>query len=126
MTFRWEEYLTLAEELGGPPPVLRAGVEARLRAAVSRAYYAGFILARNRLRDVDGVRVPANSNPHRFVAQHYRLAADLTRAEIGTSLGRLRVIRTQCDYDDVVPRLPALVRQSLTSAARVVANLRRL
>jgi len=127
MSFNWAEYLALAEELSaGAPPTLPAGVEARQRAAVSRAYYAGFILARNRLRDVDGVRLPASSNPHLFVAQQYGQAGNPTRAEIAAALGRLRVARNQCDYDDVVLGLPGLLHASLTRAAQLVANLRRL
>lgn len=127
MSFDWAEYLALAEELsGGSPPRLPAGVEARQRAAVSRAYYAGFILARNRLRAIDGVRGPAGSNPHLFVAQQYGQAGNPTRAAIGAALGRLRVARNQCDYDDAVPQLPGLLHASLTRATQVVTNLQRL
>lgn len=127
MSFDWVEYLALAEELSGASlPPLPAGIEARQRAAVSRAYYAGYILARNRLRDVDGVLVPASSNPHVFIAQQYRRSADPTRAEIGASLGRLRIARNQCDYDDTVAGLPRLLHASLTRAAQVVTNLQRL
>ncbi len=44
MPFDWFEYLTLAEELA-----LRMKEEAAVRSAISRAYYAGFNLARIRL-----------------------------------------------------------------------------
>ena len=127
MSFDWAEYLALAEELSGAP-VSRpaAGRDARQRAAVSRAYYAGFILARNRLRDVDGVRVPAGSNPHAFVARDYRRAGDPMRTRIGIDLGWLRVARNRCDYDDDVAQLPVLVRRSLVRAVQLLAHLRRL
>jgi hypothetical protein len=73
MSFNWAEYLSIAEALCGIPvsgPV--AGTEAQQRAGVSRAYYAGFVSARNRLRDADGVAIPAGANPHRFVAHQYK------------------------------------------------------
>lgn len=127
MSFDWGEYLGLAEELNGAVARgRRAGTEARQRAAVSRAYYAGFILARNRLRDVDGVQAPSGSNPHFFVAQHYEQARDPARAQIGIELGRLRVARNRCDYDDVVGQLPVLVRRSLMRARQVMADLQSL
>ena len=45
---------------------------------------------------------------------------------VAAALGRLRVARNQCDYDDTVPQLPRLLRASLARAAQLVANLRRL
>jgi hypothetical protein len=127
MSFDWGEYLSLAEELmGGPvtgPPV---GLEAHRRAAISRAYYAAFILARNHLRDVDGLRIPHHVNAHQFVTEQYRYDPDPIRAEIGRGLRRLRSARNRCDYDDVVPNLPALINLSLASAAQILADLARL
>lgn len=127
MSFDWAEYLSVAETLcgmlvSGPP----AGVEAHRRAGVSRAYYAGFVSARNRLRDVDGVTIPAKANPHRFVADQYVNDPDPRRVQIGIALGRLRVARNRCDYDDVVRQLPKLTRRSLPTAAQILADLGRL
>jgi hypothetical protein len=127
MSFDWAEYLSVAEALcgtavSGPP----AGIEAHQRAGVSRAYYAGYISARNRLRDVDGVVVPPGGNPHRFVADQYRSDRDLRRVQIGIELDRLRAARNRCDYDDVVAQLPRLTRRSLARAVEILANLRRL
>jgi hypothetical protein len=124
MSFDWAEYLSLAEELQGiavsGPPV---GIEAERRASVSRAYYSAFILARNRLRDVDLVSIPHTGAAHRFVAQHYTNHPDPRRTRIGALLGRLRAVRNRCDYDDRVPGLPTLSRQALQWAAHVSADL---
>jgi hypothetical protein len=127
MSFDWAEYLSLAEDLcaspvSGPP----IGIEAQQRAGVSRAYYAAFILARNHLRDVDGIRVPRHANAHQFVAAHYLNNRDPIRSAIGSRLNRLRTARNQCDYDDVVPHLPNLVSSSLVRAVQIVADLARL
>lgn len=127
MSFNWAEYLSLAETLCGMlvsgPPV---GIEAQQRAAVSRAYYAGYVSAHNRLRDVDGVRVPEGENPHGFVRKQYTDDPDPLRRYIGIALGRLGVARNRCDYDDVVSALPQLTERSLARAAQILADLRRL
>ena len=46
MSFDWSQYLNLAKELAGQATI-PAEQEARLRDAISRSYYAAFILARN-------------------------------------------------------------------------------
>lgn len=127
MSFDWSEYLSLAEMLcgvavSGQP----AGVEAHQRAGVSRAYYAAFAAARNRLRDVDRVTIPLAVNPHWFVQQQYVSDPDPRRTLIGLELGRLRRARNLCDYEDTVPRLPALTQRSLGRAGRVLGELGRL
>ena len=126
MSFNWDEYLSLAEVLcgvsvSGSP----AGIEAHQRSGVSRAYYAAYVSARNRLRDIDGIPI-TGSNPHRFVADQYVAQRDPRRVQIGIELGRLRAARNRCDYDDAVQRLPALTQRSLTRAAHILADLRRL
>jgi hypothetical protein len=127
MSFDWTEYLSLAQELHGTriagPPV---SIAAQQRCCVSRAYYAAFILARNRLRDVDHVPVPRTGAAHTFVAQRYANDPDPVRAQIGIVLERLRSARNACDYDDVVFHLPRLSRRAISRAAQVVAYLGRL
>ena len=107
MSFNWAEYLSIAESLcgmpvSGPPTSL----EAHQRAAVSRAYYAGFISARNHLRDVDGMAIPTTGAAHGMVAATYEQSPDPQRRRIGIALGRLRATRNQCDYDDMVVEWP--------------------
>ena len=127
ISFNWTEYLSVAESLcgitvSGPSP----GAEARQRAGVSRAYYAGYVSARNLLRDVDRIPIPAAGNPHAFVQQRYERDADPQRAQIGIALSRLRVARNRCDYDDDVPHLASLARRSLARAAQLLSDLQRL
>ena len=127
MSFNWAEYLSLAEALcgmlvSGTP----AGTEAHQRSGVSRAYYAAYVSARNRLRDVDGVLLPTLGNPHRFVADQYLNDPDPARAQIGIDLGRIRAARNRCDYDDEVRGLPSLTRRSLARAAQILADLAQL
>jgi uncharacterized protein (UPF0332 family) len=127
MSFDWTEYLSLAETLGGlhvSGPIV--SIEAQQRSSVSRAYYAAFILARNRLRDVDRVPIPQTGAAHIFVAQQYGNHPDPVRQQIGTLLTRLRGARNTCDYDDVVTDLSGLSRRAVRRAARVIADLARL
>src|SRR3954454_23613144 len=124
MSFDWAEYLSVAESVcgqlvSGPP----AGGEARQRAAVSRAYYSAFVSARNRLRDIDHIRIPTSGQAHRIVSSQFKNATDPRRVRIGLQLDRLKAARTMCDYDDVVGQLPGLTRISLVRAARILADL---
>ena len=57
MSFNWSEYLGLAQQLAGKAQI-SATRESRLRSAISRAYYAAFILARNYLRDEESTSIP--------------------------------------------------------------------
>jgi hypothetical protein len=127
MSFNWAEYLSVAEDLcgmlvSGPA----AGTEARRRAGVSRAYYASYVSARNRLRDVDRITIPRRGNPHDFVKKQFMNDLDAVRRQIGIELDRLRLARNKCDYQDVVQQLPKLARRSLARAAGILADLRRL
>ena len=127
MSFDWAEYLSLAETLCAMPVSGPAvGMEAQQRASVSRAYYAAFILARNHLRDNDGIRIPRQVNAHQFVMAQYLNDPNPVRAGIGYELRRLRGERSRCDYDDIVPNLPARAYVALASATQIVADLARL
>jgi hypothetical protein len=45
---------------------------------------------------------------------------------IGYALGRLRAVRNQCDYDDVVPQLLSLTTWAVARARQIIADLARL
>ena len=127
MGFNWAEYLSIAEGVCGMPVSgPSAGAEAQQRAAVSRAYYAAFVSSRNRLRDLDGIMIPPNRNPHQFVASQYQTHPDPGWSQIGVELHRLRLDRNRCDYEDVVDNLPRMTQRSLDGAARVLAALGQL
>ncbi|HEY3115816.1 MAG TPA: hypothetical protein VGK54_03665 [Chloroflexota bacterium] len=127
MTFDWVEFLRVAEDLyGAAATEASARREALLRIAVSRAYYAAFSLARNRLRDIDGVKVPLRGNAHLVVAHRFEEGVGIERQDIGARLQRLRVDRNRCDYDDEVDDLADIAAQSLRRAVAVVDALARL
>ena len=138
MSFDWSEYLIVAKELANQTTVplqtrnkLTAVLlsiihrvsyatiqkaskstsdEAKLRCAISRAYYGAFRKARNHLRDKDGHTPSAleRGNTHQIVINLCGNSNDIDRQMIGQFLRDLRSARNKADYDDAVPNLPGL------------------
>ena len=125
MTFDWSQYLNLAKELGGfaSPP---ANQEAKMRAAISRAYYAAFMLAKNHLRDREGLSIPKTADAHRYVSEQFALSPEPVRKLVGEKLIRLRLYRNQADYVDRFPGLSVLIGTAITLSEEVIAELRNL
>ena len=124
MSFEWQQYLLLAQELAGKPTVLRPGEEARLRSALSRAYYAAFCQARLHVMGVEGsTPLGAADNVHFEVARQLISNAEETHQLIGEHLSTLRRYRNQADYEQVVVNLEGLTRAALAIAEWVLDAL---
>lgn len=111
MSFNWSEYLGLAQQLAGKAQI-SATQESRLRSAISRAYYAAFLLARNYLRDEESISIPEKQS-HKFVIEQFKNSSEEVRKKIGKNLARLRFNRNKADYDDNFDRLPEETRALL-------------
>ena len=125
MSFDWAEYLALAQELAGretTPPTQ----EARLRSAVSRAYYAAFCKARNHLRDEEASAIPATGEAHRVVWEQFKGSSDRVRKEIGTNGDRLREDRRKADYEDTITNLSSLTSKALARGMQIISRLSKL
>jgi hypothetical protein len=125
VSFDWSEYLNLAQELVGQaasPP----SQEARLRAAISCAYYAAFCESRNHLRDREGHRGPSGGRIHQFVRDQFKGSSDRSRRQIGYDLDGLRSDRNKADYDDSIANLNGMVAMDIVLASRVISMLKRL
>jgi len=124
VTFSWSDYLVLAQELADPISV-SASTEARLRASISRAYYAAFCSARNHLRDVDGDALAATKTRgvHEYVRRAFKKSPTPARQRIGSDLSRLWRARISADYHDVFPGLESRTTVTLTYGSRVLYNL---
>lgn len=122
MSFNWSEYLQLAQEL-----VQTASrtphQEARLRCAISRAYYAAFCSARNHLRDRENHTIPLTGQAHMYVINAFRRSLDPARVRLGLDLDRLRIDRGRADYRDAVPGLPSLAQADMLLANQVLSAL---
>jgi uncharacterized protein (UPF0332 family) len=127
MKFDWSEYFNLAKELA------ETSEEAKLRSAVSRAYYSAFCLARNYLRDIpQKPRLSRNKtydiNPHQDVAENFihHQSKSQTMIEIGQDLSRLRKMRNKADYQDTMFNLQREARNSLVLAQNIILALSNL
>lgn len=100
MTFDWSGYLAVAKEL----IVLdeqASSSEARFRAAISRAYYAAYHVARIWLQErkqYSEVKA-ADGRHHAHVCDLFRHHADTSLRPIGDNLDSLRRDRSDVDYD---------------------------
>lgn len=124
MSFNWSEYLGLAQQLAGKAQI-SATQESRLRSAISRAYYAAFILARNYLRDRSGLTIPRQEG-HKYVIDQFKNAPNPTSKKIGESLKRLRFNRNKADYDDSVVNLPTITKRTLKLANETISYIQSL
>lgn len=128
MSFDWSEYLTLAQELASQTE--RSSLqEARLRSAVSRAYYAAFRTARNHLRDKAGKTnwELTQGNTHQNVidlfTDLYNKSNNQGHLLIAQMLRDLRSARNKTDYNDTVPHLKGLTSSVLLQAQRIISSL---
>ena len=128
MKFDWEEYFNLAKELAGTTE------EAKLRSAVSRAYYSAFCLARNYLRDIQqdprlSWHKTYDINAHQYVAEKfiYNQSKSQTMIEIGQNLNRLRKMRNNADYEDTIfNNLQKEASYALMLAEKIISALSKL
>ena len=156
MSFDWSEYLVVAKELASQTTassktrstikvmllnvinrayykaskkVVKPSLdEARLRCAISRAYYGAFRKARNHLRDKDG-HTPFTlelGNTHQIVINLFDKSSNIDRQLIGQFLRDLRSARNKADYDDAVPNLPGLTMTVLLQSEQVIDLLKTL
>ena len=124
MSFDWLDYIGLAEELAGQGKAV-SSQESRLRSAVSRAYYAAFCKAGNRLRDQEDTKLPP-FDVHRFVWDQFKNSDSAARREIGTNGDRLKKDRVKADYDDTIPNVASLTVKALRLSSQILNRLDRL
>lgn len=120
----WEENLILAKGLAKQP------FEVAERAAISRAYYGVFNLAR---RWLEANLTPIdNQSAHRQVWQTFEAAEhadDESRGDwklIGRLGDSLHQLRNQVDYDDHVEELESRTQRALITADRILRLLAEL
>lgn len=130
MSFDWSEYLKLAQELASQTHG-SSTQEARLRSAISRAYYAAFRKARNHLRDKEGrtERELTQGNTHQIVIDSFEdlykknLVKNKTHRLIAQNLRDLRSARNRTDYNDKIQHLQGLTQTALIQAQLIISSL---
>jgi len=118
MSFDWTEFLHLAKELAGRGKTAPAQ-EAKLRSAISRAYYAAYCKARNQLGPIP-IHV---QNKHTYVWNYFQNSRDPTLKEIGKDGRRLRLDRNRADYDNSIANLSSLTLADLILSESIIARL---
>jgi uncharacterized protein (UPF0332 family) len=146
MKFDWSNYLALAKNLlnqvnisleersNKSDSISETSLdEAKLRCAISRAYYSAFCIARNYLRDVEDdyrlnkwkeYKIP----PHEYVINTFKESSNKDYKRIGRSLDGLREIRNKVDYEDSISLhvLPANTKIAVETAKQVIDLLKKL
>lgn len=126
MSFDWSETLYLAQDLIGKLTKIFSE-EAKLRSALSRAYYAAFCKARNYLQDNTPFIASTSKDTHWDVLNQFLNDSNTVRRQIGWDLRFLFNYRKQADYDNNFPRLSLqMVEAALGIAERVISRLAKL
>lgn len=118
MTFDWNQYRVLAEELRGRED------EAARRSSISRLYYAVYWQARLHLEG-DGFTLTRNDGSRRQVWNAYR-ERGRTHRGIGLNGDRLHQNRVQADYVADIVRLLDMLNESFQLADKVRSYLDQL
>ncbi len=117
VTFNWIEFLTLAENLVGNP--VTPNQEAKLRCAISRAYFGAYCRVRNFLRDIEGETFPRTAEAHQKVCEILDKSSDIRRKQISQNLQRLRLDRNKADYKDTFTGLSRSSSAAISLAKQV-------
>jgi uncharacterized protein (UPF0332 family) len=113
--FDWIEYLRFAERLAGE------GVnEATLRSCVSRAYYAGFHVARTYVRQHTAV---PRKDTHVFVWRWLETHPSSHLRHVGNLGRRVLQWRREADYDPETPCTAERAELSIARVNRIIAVL---
>lgn len=118
--FDWATLLDLAEKLAREPD------ESSRRSAVSRAYYAAFCCARNKLRDNKEFKPTGRGKDHDEVWKLFQNSADKERRRIGCLGNGLKIKRGRVDYEDTVPNLAKMVADAPRDARKLLSDLQNL
>lgn len=100
MSFDWSDYLALARVLreDADPAESVASEEARLRSALSRAYYAAYGTAHHVAVTRDRYTHQRFDTAHQSLINHFKHSSDRKRKAIGANLERLLHDRVRADY----------------------------
>jgi len=116
MTFNWEGYVSLAEDLASSTD------EARLRSCISRAYYGVFCIARN-AKGYKDYKSKKGESIHWTVIQSYKTSSQIKEQDIGRILDKLRRSRNDADYKEDKPINSGLAQRAIHSAKQILASM---
>lgn len=118
--FDWSEYLRLSHELGHLPDD-----EAAQRAAISRAYYACFGMARW-YATAQGAVLAKNGTDHVLLWDWFEQSQQKTAVAVAQAGKRLKIWRRLADYEDQYMHVTRHVPMALATADQLLSDLARL
>lgn len=123
MPFDWSDYLALSQELFQGVQDSNANAklhDAKLRSAVSRAYYSAYHVGRNHLEKVLKKTYPTTGKAHRLVAD------DLQErdAKLGQALKNLKRMRLEADYRTQAEGLFNMAKMSIARSIQIIRKLK--
>lgn len=125
MSFDWDQYFELAQSLSGDDSADPSD-EANKRSAISRAYYAVLIQAREKASERSGDNYPTDGRTHRWTIRKYKQDNSPNVKGIGEKINRLKKRRERADYDNVVPNLDKELSSALQEASSLLHRLSNL
>jgi uncharacterized protein (UPF0332 family) len=115
----WSTYLDLARELAEQES------DAKKRSAVSRAYYAMYCTARDKLQGIGDFEPPSCGSDHFYLWN--RLAKEPYYSTSVRDLGmRLRDARVEADYENYIHNLPHFAESAILDAEELEQALEAL
>jgi hypothetical protein len=115
VSFRWAEYLVLAQELA------KKHGEAATRSAISRAYYAAYHTAKRHRGSKSAMATRSGS--HGDVWRALRDSGNPALRRAGNQGKQILDYRRQADYDDAVVGLTPIMHKTLQLAEEIVLVL---
>lgn len=123
MSFDWQHYLDLAKELL-TKPAGSSNVEARLRSAISRAYYTAYHIAQDYLKKRGPYTAETGTYSHKEVITQYFCGTSDTHNDIASDLNILFDYRKKADYSPDSKWLSTdLTKMCIQLAGRVLRNI---
>jgi uncharacterized protein (UPF0332 family) len=128
MSLNYEDYFYLAQELAGKSPTKTPSEEAKLRSAISRAYYAVFLKAREYLEYNTPLILPKDGTEHGFVREQFFAlgSTDGKFIHISRSLKFLHELRKDADYAKLIDDLSRTTDSALKRAEDALKRLNTL
>ena len=126
MSFDWSEYLKLARELVELDNASTIG-EARLRSAISRAYYAALNKAVDYIEAAEGKDyLPTTPEKHYDTRSYFFQRRDQVSEQIANNLNYLRSQRNKADYEADTRINDVMARETVRRAGLVIHQLSQL
>lgn len=127
--FDWVNYLDLAWDLCSDKSEEEEHLEAALRCAISRAYYAAYHLAK-RLLDENQIPISREGRgPHENLWETFKKGPDDTWKDIAKSGKRLKNKRTDVDYElkrKSIQKWREEAELSVTTADEILSDLEKI